>query len=992
MSHEYDLVWEPQDTAPPSGHGANMDCFGGASAGGNGGGGGVGSSGVGGSGGGPEDGMGGIDPESGHKHSFIKRTFHRPTYCHHCAEMLWGLLSQGFTCSLCSFTVHDRCLKSVLSPCTCIAPNMVLRPVSHCWSEPAHFKRKFCNVCRKRLDYYPAVRCEICEYYCHLECQDFVTNDCKECATYGPESQQLGPAHHWREGNLPGNSKCAVCKRTCWSSECLSGYRCEWCGLTAHAGCHRALPAECSFGILGEIVLRPSAVTLPRTDIPLDKIYGLQRRNTSRTISEDWSSSGGDSTRDEAAAVANQASGYQDRRSPKDRQEVNEDLVKIYDGNGAAQRKQYRIVSIQRGTTLAQLTECALRVYHVLDDARLYTLVELNERDGSERRLDESAPLKQQFRFDSRRPAVVLRYREKDANRASIRVYPTGLQYFARVPTNFKYVTVTKETTAQETIVYALKKFGVEQLDASQLDLVEVSLDKQVSERTLARDEKPLQLLHSVRRESVRQYMLTRFYMQPVIDPRYTGLALYVGNLKTGMSQRVYEKILMEKLGSENKWDSIDVIYYEYGAMVLVYKNPRRLQQAYNSLRDQWFDDKPMLVLLLPQLHPEMIPDGTTPVLVLVNVKSGGCQGIELITAFRKLLNPHQVFNLDYGGPLPGLYVFRQVSYYKILVCGGDGTVGWALSCLDNVGPDAKCNYPPMAIVPLGTGNDLSRVLRWGSGYSGQEYPLNILRDVAEAEVVTLDRWTVIFHPEEKEKDETKVQLQYESNAANTNEDNASIFVMNNYFGIGLDADVSLDFHLARNENPSKFNSRFHNKGVYFKMSVRKMMSKGSCKDLHRQIIVEVDGKVIDLPPLEGIIILNILSWASGANPWGTEKDDNFNRPNHWDGQLEVVGVTGMVHMGQIFSGLRSGNRIAQGGHIKITLKGDIPVQIDGEPWVQSSGQVVVLRSALRASMLKKCKGKSKGRGALAEPSFYNLEPSQCPTPPPDEGATGGSD
>lgn len=38
--------------------------------------------------------------------------------------------------------------------------------------------------------------------------------------------------HHWREGNLPGNSKCAVCKKTCWSAECLVGYRCEWCGIT----------------------------------------------------------------------------------------------------------------------------------------------------------------------------------------------------------------------------------------------------------------------------------------------------------------------------------------------------------------------------------------------------------------------------------------------------------------------------------------------------------------------------------------------------------------------------------------------------------------------------------------------------------------------------------------------------------------------------------------------------------------------------------------
>ena len=33
--------------------------------------------------------------------------------------------------------------------------------------------------------------------------------------------------------------------------------------------------------------------------------------------------------------------------------------------------------------------------------------------------------------------------------------------------------------------------------------------------------------------------------------------------------------------------------------------------------------------------------------------------------------------------------------------------------------------------------------------------------------------------------------------------------VMNNYCGIGLDAAIALDFHLAREENPEKFSSRF---------------------------------------------------------------------------------------------------------------------------------------------------------------------------------------
>lgn len=33
-----------------------------------------------------------------HGHSFCKKTFHKPTYCHHCSDMLWGLIQQGFIC------------------------------------------------------------------------------------------------------------------------------------------------------------------------------------------------------------------------------------------------------------------------------------------------------------------------------------------------------------------------------------------------------------------------------------------------------------------------------------------------------------------------------------------------------------------------------------------------------------------------------------------------------------------------------------------------------------------------------------------------------------------------------------------------------------------------------------------------------------------------------------------------------------------------------
>ncbi|KAL3189411.1 hypothetical protein MRX96_002724 [Rhipicephalus microplus] len=37
-----------------------------------------------------------------------------------------------------------------------------------------------------------------------------------------------------------------------------------------------------------------------------------------------------------------------------------------------------------------------------------------------------------------------------------------------------------------------------------------------------------------------------------------------------------------------------------------------------------------------------------------------------------------------------------------------------------------------------------------------------------------------------------------------------------------------------------------------------------------------------------------------------------------------------------------------------------MPVQVDGEPWIQGPGEVVVLRSALKATMLRKSKMKRR--------------------------------
>ncbi|XP_017764686.1 PREDICTED: diacylglycerol kinase theta isoform X1 [Eufriesea mexicana] len=919
-----------------------------------------------------------------HGHSFSKKMFHKPTFCHSCTDMLWGLIQQGYICEVCNFVVHDRCLKAVVSPCSNIAASLIKNPVAHCWSEQVHRKRKFCNVCRKRLDDNLSIHCEICEYFVHTECQDFAVANCKENATYlpGKDLAQVKHTHHWREGNLPSSSKCAVCKKNCFSAECLSGFRCEWCGTTLHSYCYKNIPQECTFGNLEPIYLPPHAVSIPRTEVPMEAIIGVQVRRKEvlareyscpRSISEEFSS--GDARNRDNGEPGPGSTHGRDPRSPKekeDKERGDEEMIKVYDGNNSLRRRIFRVITVPRQATTEQVLTSALRAFHITKDPSNFYLTDLYATDETE--LCDPNPVLNLNRKEGKRPAVFLRF--KDSESGEVHVYPGKLQ----VSESFCTVPVTEATTVADIIEEALQKFGLQNFKSEDYRCSEVLLDRDVTERVLSRDEKPWDIVKQLGKDSIRQMELMRFYLQLKQDPHGPNLALFVGNLPPNLSERSYENMLTEFLGKENKFSSIGPIYYEYGSMVITYEDSNKAVTALYTLRESKYEDKHLLVMLLPNIEPSMVPSGVQPLLVFVNVKSGGCQGLQLISSFRKLLNPYQVFDLDNGGPLPGLYVFRHIKDYKILVCGGDGTIGWVLQCLDNVGQDSECSSPACAIVPLGTGNDLARVLCWGPGYTGGEDPLNLLRDVIDAEESLLDRWTVVFHPEDKEDKQLATNT---GGAGATNEDNTQIFVMNNYFGIGLDADLCLDFHNAREENPNKFKSRLHNKGVYVSMSIRKMVKRKLCKDLHKEIRLEVDGKLVELPQVEGIIILNILSWGSGANPWGPDsKEDQFCTPNHGDGMLEVVGVTGIMHLGQIQSGLRTAMRIAQGGHIKIHLHSDIPVQVDGEPWVQSPGDIVVLKSAVKATMLKKTKGKMKRRNTESSMQLaLQAAPSNDPEP-----------
>ncbi|KAI9097327.1 ATP-NAD kinase-like domain-containing protein [Phlyctochytrium arcticum] len=417
-----------------------------------------------------------------------------------------------------------------------------------------------------------------------------------------------------------------------------------------------------------------------------------------------------------------------------------------------------------------------------------------------------------------------------------------------------------------------------------------------------------------------------------------------------------------------------------------------------------------------PRFIIDNLPEGSHPIICVVNPASGAQNSAALLAGLFGLLNPVQIVDTSQENPESIIRAFEPViERCRVLACGGDGTIQWVQSLLDKVVTSDQ-RKPPVGILPLGTGNDLARVLGWGGGWTGEDVK-DIVRDIDNAEEVLFDRWSVVIAEEEVPLTSTaKVSRALYL----TSKKQQKTMVMNNYFSAGTDASVALEFHETRLKQPQLFRSRLINKIWYAFLGGKHQFlnalsfvglqsgptlvttsspahSQGEAKEADKTSnssvpnnanvdvsstpkVETVDTRIaespspgaheplassslrldghsedVDLSDLGALIVLNIPSYGGGGKIYAQAEAEGQPPCRFSDGQLEVLAVASPLHLGASVVGLASPAVIGQAKKIEVHIgSSQVAMQVDGEPWRQKGPCTVTISHLCKTKMLKK--------------------------------------
>lgn len=192
---------------------------------------------------------------------------------------------------------------------------------------------------------------------------------------------------------------------------------------------------------------------------------------------------------------------------------------------------------------------------------------------------------------------------------------------------------------------------------------------------------------------------------------------------------------------------------------------------------------------------------------------------------------------------------------------------------------------------------------------------------------------------------------------------------MQNYFSVGVDANVALRFDEARTAKPEAFRSALLNK-VKYALLGSSLALRGASSLEKRLASVRIDGREIPLPAgTKSVVLLNIPSFGAGTDPWGAgghqgepkkmlagHRVRTFAAPACDDGALEVVALFGVLHAAALHNPLSlarlrgyGGKRLGQGRVVELRFRTAsefesasaksararpaLAAQVDGEAW-----------------------------------------------------------
>ncbi|XP_074657542.1 diacylglycerol kinase delta-like isoform X2 [Tubulanus polymorphus] len=830
----------------------------------------------------------------------------------------------------------------------------------HNWYACSHARPTYCNVCRDTLSGVTShgLSCEVCKFKAHKKCAVRAQNNCKwtTLAAVGnaimeDEDGNLASPHQWLEGNLPVSAKCIVCDKTCGSVLRLQDLRCLWCKAMVHSGCVDTFPKKCSLGPCHMSVLPFIAIN----NIDSDGYWEATRPPGTCPLLVYVNSKSGDNQGVKflrrfkqllnPAQVFDLMNGgpYTGLRLF---QKFDPFHILVCGGDGSVgwvlreidklnlqSQCQVGVLPLGTGNDLARVLGWGSTFD---DDTQLVSFIEKLEH-AQIKMLDRWSvltyegtmppPRKISQQFD---PISV--YEDSVANHLSKILHSDDHS-----------VVISSAKVLCETVKDFVAKVGeAYEGDIEDNEVVETedNQDDSISKKCCTLNEKLDALLTTLNTESQAsaQKVTAETQSIPEVDEekdqdREKELTSQNGSTATLVGETSHEMMHQDSISStqsdidrQSFSGSVDTTASDKDTTADNKNCPRRRKRV----KPQIFKPKDQLMCRANSLKKAIrqIIEHTEKA---VDEQNAQTVEHELVCAFTEQsespvdIPTHSSFFTHSASSSSSSSRhhhcnpqhhhsgnFLEVPTYSVMSSSG-----------------AASRTPSPRLSP--------RLKRLGisSGVAGSLVGGSFISKVLLANADALCAAASPLMEEEIALDDFTERC-----------------VMNNYFGIGLDAKISLDFHLKREEHPERC-SRTKNLMWYGVLGGKELLQK-TFKNLDQRVQLECDGQRIPLPSLQGIVVLNIPSYMGGANFWGGTKEDyNFTAPSFDDKILEVVAVFGSMQMAVSKVINLQHHRIAQCRSVKITIMGDegVPVQVDGEAWIQPPGYMRIIHKN-RSQML----------------------------------------